>query len=119
LVQKTSGPVAFTTAPIGKNDSENKSEPPSPNPAAQSTFLQSYMVIPPLKSNPQHSEVFKVSSNSKTLEEYEIENRQLKLTVDMLAKRVADLERAQRENNMLRSSIMQLREDYQKQVQYI
>ncbi|KAJ3297821.1 hypothetical protein HK104_000075 [Borealophlyctis nickersoniae] len=52
---------------------------------------------------------------NKTLEEYEIENQQLKQTVDFLTRRVAMLERAAEENNLLRSSIIQFRQDVQKQ----
>lgn len=53
---------------------------------------------------------------SKSIEEYELENRQLKSTVDLLSKRIVELERASQENNMLRSSIIQFRQDIQKQV---
>ncbi|KAJ3046006.1 hypothetical protein HDV00_003754 [Rhizophlyctis rosea] len=51
----------------------------------------------------------------KTLEEYQIENEQLKQTIDMLTRKVALLERAAEENNLLRSSIIQFRQDFQKQ----
>ncbi|KAJ3294421.1 hypothetical protein HDU76_006955, partial [Blyttiomyces sp. JEL0837] len=54
-------------------------------------------------------------SSSKTIEELMIENDQLKQTVDYLAKRIAFLEKAAEENNLLRSSIMQFRQDVQRQ----
>lgn len=54
----------------------------------------------------------------KTNEEYEVENQHLKKTIDQLSKRVAELERAQQENDLLRSSIMQFRNDIQKQVNF-
>jgi hypothetical protein len=52
----------------------------------------------------------------KTIEDLEVENAQLKHTIELLSKRVADLERTQQENNMLRSSIIQFRQDIQRQV---
>jgi hypothetical protein len=56
------------------------------------------------------------SDGRKCIQEYELENDQLKKTVDLLSKRVIDLESAQQENNMLRSSIIQFRHDIQKHV---
>ncbi|KAJ3031566.1 UNVERIFIED_CONTAM: hypothetical protein HDU68_002664 [Siphonaria sp. JEL0065] len=54
-------------------------------------------------------------NRSKTMEELQIENEQLKHTVDFLAKRVSALEKADQENNMLKSSIIQFRQDVQRQ----
>ncbi|KAI8619391.1 hypothetical protein BC830DRAFT_1104430 [Chytriomyces sp. MP71] len=51
----------------------------------------------------------------KSNEELLIENEHLKQTVDILAKRVALLEKTAEENNMLKSSIIQFRQDVQKQ----
>ncbi|KAJ3192365.1 hypothetical protein HK101_006676 [Irineochytrium annulatum] len=51
----------------------------------------------------------------KTVEELHVENEQLKQTVDFLTRRMALLERAAEENTMLRSSIIQFRQDLQKQ----
>lgn len=47
----------------------------------------------------------------KTHEELVLENAQLKQTVDTLARQVAFLERAAEENNLLKSSIIQFRQD--------
>ncbi|KAJ3324142.1 hypothetical protein HDV06_000683 [Boothiomyces sp. JEL0866] len=115
LVQKISGPVAFTTAPISKSDEHkfNVLDSNMPN----STFLNSYMIIPPnskTKQDPHTNPAFTTNVRTKTLEEYQIENEQLKQTVDLLTKRVAELEKTQQENTMLRSSIIQFRQDVQK-----
>ncbi|KAI9342593.1 hypothetical protein BDR26DRAFT_271774 [Obelidium mucronatum] len=56
-----------------------------------------------------------LGGRQKTTEELHIENDQLRQTVDFLAKRVAALEKADQENNMLKSSIIQFRQDIQKQ----
>jgi hypothetical protein len=104
---KTSGPVAFTTAPLGDTQVEIQSPIEENSPT---NLLQSYMVIPPTKkSNSNYNQ-------DKTNEEYRLENKQLKEMVDLLVKKVAALERTQNENNMLKSSIIQFRQDIQKQV---
>ncbi|KAJ3276640.1 hypothetical protein HDV01_004173 [Terramyces sp. JEL0728] len=115
LVQKISGPVAFTTAPITKSDEHKFKVMDSNMPA--STFLNSYMIIPPnskTKHDPHTNPAFTTNVRTKTIEEYQIENEQLKHTVDQLTKRVAELEKTQHENTMLRSSIIQFRQDVQK-----
>lgn len=133
LVQKISGPVAFTTAPLNVADqtSSGGSSPagsanisPLNSPITQSTILSSYLVIPPgmeesrlenpLYTNAQRSGL--LIRSQKTIEEYEIENKQLKHTIDLLSKRVLELEQTQHENTMLRSSIIQFRQEIQKQV---
>ncbi|KAI8839093.1 hypothetical protein BJ741DRAFT_104365 [Chytriomyces cf. hyalinus JEL632] len=55
------------------------------------------------------------AARGKTYEELQLENEQLKQTVDFLAKRVSVLDKAAEENNMLKSSIIQFRQDIQKQ----
>ncbi|KAJ3095179.1 hypothetical protein HDU97_007216 [Phlyctochytrium planicorne] len=55
------------------------------------------------------------STSLKTREEIILENEQLRQTVDFLTRRLAVLERAAEENNMLRSSIIQFRQDLQRQ----
>ncbi|KNC97754.1 uncharacterized protein SPPG_09402 [Spizellomyces punctatus DAOM BR117] len=52
---------------------------------------------------------------NKTQEELLMENEQLKHTIDLLTRKLAVLERAAEENNLLRSSIIQFRQDVQKQ----
>ncbi|KAJ3214727.1 hypothetical protein HDU67_001318 [Dinochytrium kinnereticum] len=54
-------------------------------------------------------------THSKTREELVIENEQLKQTVDFLTRKMAVLEKAAEENNMLRSSIIQFRQDLHRQ----
>ncbi|KAJ3172346.1 hypothetical protein HDU87_007942 [Geranomyces variabilis] len=53
---------------------------------------------------------------SKTNEELILENHQLKQTLNALTHRMALLERTTEENNLLRSSIIQFRQDVKKQV---
>jgi predicted RNase H-like nuclease (RuvC/YqgF family) len=80
-------------------------------------MLQSYMVVPNnLDDSRIASEKKDKHNEKKTIEELENENAQLKHTIELLSKRVADLERTQQENNMLRSSIIQFRQDIQRQV---
>ncbi|KAJ3203611.1 hypothetical protein HDU82_006479 [Entophlyctis luteolus] len=52
---------------------------------------------------------------AKTIEELQMENEQLKQTVDYLSKKVQALEKAGEENNLLKSSIMQFQQDVQRQ----
>ncbi|KAI9094729.1 hypothetical protein DFS34DRAFT_582818, partial [Phlyctochytrium arcticum] len=56
----------------------------------------------------------RVRSN-KTMEELVMENEHLRHAVDILTRKVAILERAAEENNLLKSSIIQFRQDVQKQ----
>ncbi|CAI2173096.1 1577_t:CDS:10 [Funneliformis geosporum] len=57
--------------------------------------------------------------STKTLEEYSIENKQLKTIIDKLSKRMLSYEKAAEENNMLKSSILQFKNDVQKQAKRI
>ncbi|KAI8892395.1 hypothetical protein BC833DRAFT_570156 [Globomyces pollinis-pini] len=52
--------------------------------------------------------------NSKSIEEYELENIELRRNLDVMTRRVQELELAQQENTMLRSSIIQFHQDVQK-----
>ncbi|RIA85648.1 hypothetical protein C1645_741429 [Glomus cerebriforme] len=58
-------------------------------------------------------------STTKTLEEYSIENKQLKAIIDNMSKRMLTFEKATEENNMLKSSILQFKNDVQKQAKRI
>ncbi|CAB4475487.1 hypothetical protein RhiirA1_455743 [Rhizophagus irregularis] len=60
-----------------------------------------------------------LSSNTKSLEEYSIENKQLKAIIDNMSKRMLTYEKAAEENNMLKSSILQFKNDVQKQAKRI
>ncbi|RIB10690.1 hypothetical protein C2G38_2105437 [Gigaspora rosea] len=60
------------------------------------------------------------NSSTKTLEEYAMENAQLKSVIDNLTKRMMTYEKAAEENSMLKSSILQFKNDYlQKQAKRI
>ncbi len=121
LVQKISGPVAFTSAPLGKDDEIRnllyRSQKDS-NSNTKSGIFNSYMVVPPADSKDKQVNKKLINSyySSKSIEEYEMENQQLKNTIDMMSRRIAELERTQQENTLLRSSIIQFKQDIQKQV---
>ncbi|CAG8813639.1 4636_t:CDS:10 [Gigaspora margarita] len=60
------------------------------------------------------------NTSTKTLEEYAMENAQLKSVIDNLSKRMMTYEKAAEENSMLKSSILQFKNDYlQKQAKRI
>ncbi|KAL1914709.1 uncharacterized protein VTP21DRAFT_7967 [Calcarisporiella thermophila] len=147
LVQKLSNPVAFTTAPLlperepealsngeksglGINDRLDE---------LTSKLLESYFFVPSgqqdpnAESNPPSlaasskggsryytpSQSIPFAPPTKTVEEYAIENQQLKLIIDRLSRRVLQLEKAAEEANLLRSSILQFRNDVQRQAKRI
>ncbi|KAK9727778.1 hypothetical protein K7432_001555 [Basidiobolus ranarum] len=57
----------------------------------------------------------KATSSIKTIEEYMIENQHLKSTIDILSRQMGTLEKVTEENTLLKSSILQLRQDVHKQ----
>ncbi|CAG8658330.1 3347_t:CDS:10, partial [Racocetra fulgida] len=59
------------------------------------------------------------NTSTKTLEEYAMENAQLKSVIDNLSKRMMAYERAAEESSMLKSSILQFKNDLQKQAKQI
>ncbi|CAG8814938.1 17925_t:CDS:2, partial [Dentiscutata erythropus] len=59
------------------------------------------------------------NTSTKTLEEYAMENAQLKSVIDNLTKRMMTYEKAAEENSMLKSSILQFKNDLQKQAKRI
>ncbi|KAH6600423.1 hypothetical protein BASA50_002320 [Batrachochytrium salamandrivorans] len=61
-------------------------------------------------------ESFSTPSAKKTLEEYSIENTHLRQIVDKLTTQIAQLGKTEDENTMLKSSIIQLRNDVHRQV---
>ncbi|KAK9763031.1 hypothetical protein K7432_010660 [Basidiobolus ranarum] len=149
LIQNTSNPIAFATAPLEgmeRFDVEEirgqykKSDDHQENPNLHET-LGSFIIVPeqssksrqprkdpvesdsespkiPSKSHPianKHSNRPKAIGSTKTIEEYAIENQHLKKAIDILSRQVNALEKAAEENTLLKSSIIQLRQDLQKQ----
>jgi hypothetical protein len=53
---------------------------------------------------------------SKTLEEYEMENYQLKQTIDILARRLEQMDKVMEENQTLKRNIIQFRQEFRRQV---
>ncbi|CAG8546412.1 13190_t:CDS:10 [Ambispora leptoticha] len=101
---------------------------------AASTMMESFYIIPddkkPSSSNtlPKHQQTLSTLTSgkkkaaptiNKTIEEYALENQQLKLIVDKLSKQMLDYEKAAEENSMLKSSIMQFKNDVEKQAKRI
>ncbi|KAG9294110.1 hypothetical protein G9A89_021469 [Geosiphon pyriformis] len=97
--------------------------------ALSSTMVESYFIVPTDKKLISNNSAGEYSASlsgnknppsiSKTIEEYAIENQQLKLILDNLSKRMLAYEKAAEENSMLKSSIMQFRNDVEKQAKRI
>ncbi|KAJ1566087.1 hypothetical protein HK096_002221 [Nowakowskiella sp. JEL0078] len=139
LVQKISAPQSSSVSTTRNNERQRETEKLDYN---TTKMLNSYFVVP--SNNPKSqirgpSESFSMSSASidsqffgnritsgagfgksgysknKTNEELLIENDHLKQNIEQLLRRVASLEKAGEENTFLKSSIIQFRQDYQKQ----
>ncbi|CAG8630745.1 12749_t:CDS:10 [Ambispora gerdemannii] len=101
--------------------------------AASTTMMESFFIIPdkkPRSSDTFHKPQQTLSTTTsgkkkaaptinKTIEEYALENQQLKIIVDKLSKQMLDYEKAAEENSMLKSSIMQFKSDVEKQAKRI
>ncbi|KAG2219925.1 hypothetical protein INT45_010439 [Circinella minor] len=114
LVDKLSNPVAFASVPLNENDNptpawnlqkHEKQDEDEDGVAAK--MVESYFFVPePRQGNlRQH--------------DYAAENEQLKKQIEQLVKRVQTLEKTAEESNMLKSSILQFRNDVQKQAKRI
>ncbi|RHZ78227.1 hypothetical protein Glove_166g265 [Diversispora epigaea] len=74
---------------------------------------------PSRMSNPSSGRIESKNISNKTLEELSMENQQLKSILDTMSKRMLAYEKAAEENSMLRSSILQFKNDFQKQAKRI
>ncbi|CAG8759466.1 12099_t:CDS:2, partial [Acaulospora morrowiae] len=117
--------------PFGNNADGVNANKDSKTDELNTAMMESYYIIPnEQKANlgnssyqrpsPSrlHSSYKKSESKNvptKTLEEYAMENQQLKSTLDIISKRMQAYEKAAEENSMLRSSILQFKNDFQKQ----
>ncbi|KAI9253924.1 hypothetical protein BDA99DRAFT_166881 [Phascolomyces articulosus] len=113
LVDKLSNPVAFASAPLNENDNptpawnlqkQEKQDEEEDGVAAK--MVESYFFVPePSQGSVRH--------------DYAAENEQLKKQIEQLVRRVHTLEKTAEESNMLKSSILQFRNDVQKQAKRI
>ncbi|KAI8142777.1 hypothetical protein BJV82DRAFT_614239 [Fennellomyces sp. T-0311] len=110
LVDKLSNPVAFASAPLNENDNPtpawNASSDDEEDDGVAAAMVESYFFVPEPRQGPgQH--------------DYAAENEQLKKQIEQLVRRVQTLEKTAEESNMLKSSILQFRNDVQKQAKRI
>ncbi|KAI8582288.1 hypothetical protein K450DRAFT_228256 [Umbelopsis ramanniana AG] len=141
LVQKLSNPVAFASVPLNEEDNPKALMEDTNIYATQqgdlsklpiqhqieASMMESFFVVQP--QTPSTPKIIIDDSNnttasempipSKTIEEYAIENKHLKNTVDKLSRQVSYWKKAADEGNVLKSSILQFRNDVQKQAKRI
>ncbi|KAJ2956025.1 hypothetical protein NQZ79_g8074 [Umbelopsis isabellina] len=139
LVSKLSNPVAFASVPLNEADNPNaliedssvleamRKDPsnasrPSTKAQIEASMMESFFVVPrqgPSQIIPktadtaQTNKIDEKPAAGKTVEEYAMENKSLKNTVDILSRQAAE------ESNLLKSSILQFRNDVQKQAKRI
>jgi vacuolar-type H+-ATPase subunit I/STV1 len=108
--------VAFASLPL------RQEKPPPPTQPDEDDLDQSYYFIPNDFSLATKERAAKQPSHpptsvtiSKSMEEYAMENRQLKVHVDMLSKQLAALEKTARESNALKNSVLTFQSELQKQ----
>ncbi|KAH8554669.1 hypothetical protein BGW37DRAFT_480606 [Umbelopsis sp. PMI_123] len=141
LVQKLSNPVAFASVPLNEEDNPKALMEESSAYAAQqgglsklpiqhqieASMMESFFVVQPqTPSGPKitidgagNAGSSEAPIGSKTIEEYAMENKQLKNTVDKLSRQVSYWKKAAEEGNVLKSSIIQFRNDVEKQAKRI
>ncbi|KAI8888143.1 hypothetical protein K501DRAFT_174091, partial [Backusella circina FSU 941] len=128
LVDKLSNPVAFASAPLNEHDTPTNAQPTPVSEVDEeeanritkemSSVLESYFVISNdnmKKIIPEEEDVSTPNSASTSIEQ----NKQLNKRVKELKKQVYCLERKTKENTMLKSSIVQFRNDVHEQAKRI
>ncbi|KAI9027262.1 hypothetical protein CLU79DRAFT_741096 [Phycomyces nitens] len=128
LVEKLSNPVAFASAPLSENDKPTPTRAGVEQDDSQgkqeiSAMLESYFVVPD-HTNMENTRILPERQKDSTRDKKreagkEEENEQLKLKVEQLTKKIRALEKTAEESNMLKSSILQFRNDVQKQAKRI
>ncbi|KAI9482755.1 MAG: hypothetical protein EXX96DRAFT_615752 [Benjaminiella poitrasii] len=133
LVQQLFNPaVAFTSAPLNENDNPIPTLPEEVdttiatrdgNDHVMLNMADSYFLVPdPNDATHQGlSSVVSKSENSSSpqRDQYDLENERLRIQVVHLRKRLKALELSAEENNMLKSSVLQFRNDVHKQAKRI
>ncbi|KAI9279436.1 hypothetical protein BC943DRAFT_331836 [Umbelopsis sp. AD052] len=139
LVQKLSNPVAFASVPLNEEDNPkalmediyatqqgDHSKLPIQH-QIEASMMESFFVVQPQTpaapkitiNGANNTTASQMPIPSKTIEEYAIENKHLKDTVDKLSRQVSYWKKAADEGNVLKSSILQFRNDVQKQAKRI
>ncbi|KAF7729510.1 hypothetical protein EC973_004184 [Apophysomyces ossiformis] len=139
MVEKLSNPVAFASAPLSENDNPtpawlygsdinnverlldgNEEDDLRSKPHKKDTYamMESYFVVPE-KDALDTTRGTPSSAEKRTWQDYVTENEQLKKRIDLLLRKLQAMERAAEESNMLKSSILQFRNDVQKQAKRI
>ncbi|ORZ15646.1 hypothetical protein BCR42DRAFT_437914 [Absidia repens] len=140
LVDQLSNPVAFASAPLNEGDVPtpyhqrllSTDEPENPprdigndNTMDVSTMMESFFFVPDNQdeSIPATGSNTTASSSSpfygQDRETLQAENEQLRRRVEQLSRRLQSLEKTAEESNMLKSSILQFRNDVQRQAKRI
>ncbi|ORZ16475.1 hypothetical protein BCR42DRAFT_36585 [Absidia repens] len=132
LVDQLSNPVAFASAPLNEDDVPTPYQqkllvadgPNSPPPDSDndnimdaSAMMESFFFVPDNQGDTTLS-----SSNTfkdQDMETLQMQNEQLRRRVEQLSRQVQSLEKTAEERNMLKSSILQFRNDVQRQAKRI
>ncbi|ORZ02173.1 hypothetical protein BCR43DRAFT_559182 [Syncephalastrum racemosum] len=112
LVDKLSNPVAFASAPLNEHDDPTAHEDGDED-GTNTGMLNSYCFVQLDTAEADQSTLLSKARNHAT------ENEILKKQVEQLTNRIRSLEKAAEESNMLKSSIIQFRNDVQKQAKRI
>ncbi|KAI8983120.1 hypothetical protein BDB01DRAFT_906239 [Pilobolus umbonatus] len=108
--------VAFTSAPLNENDIPLPIQYET-NEESLSNMMESFYIVP--TANPPTATIDTTDKSLNRLEDYELENQLLKKKIVQLTKRMKTLEMSAEEGNMLKSSIIQFRNDVQRQAKRI
>ncbi|KAI8069195.1 hypothetical protein BC940DRAFT_298123 [Gongronella butleri] len=125
LMDQLSNPVAFATAPLNEDDMPTPyqqrflaNDPLIPNDDGSNAMAESFFMVP------DHPETKPSANTSASSSEHDndhlqVENEHLKRQVDQLTRRLRSLEKTAEESHMLKSSILQFRNDVQRQAKRI
>lgn len=127
IANRLSNPVAFATLPL-TTEQQPKKQPgsgPGPGTGPPASIQDSFYIVPKSKSMPSDAMgPFNVRRTTptrdtgpmgnKTIEEFALENDQLKSIVDELSRKLSLYSKQAEEANMLRSSILQFKADVQR-----
>ncbi|KAI9495769.1 hypothetical protein BDB00DRAFT_192564 [Zychaea mexicana] len=131
LVDKLSNPVAFASAPLNENDNptpawhqqQQQQQEEEEDDGMAAKMVESYFFVPePIQGGADGGGIVAGGATSGVAVRnhvYAAENEQLKKKIEQLVRRVHTLEKTAEESNMLKSSILQFRNDVQKQAKRI
>ncbi|KAI8084757.1 uncharacterized protein BX664DRAFT_337706 [Halteromyces radiatus] len=141
LVEQLSNPVAFASAPLNEDDiptpyhqkllsADNTTNYPSSDnsttldhPIDMSTMMESFFFVPEhdggATESSSGSSASSTTGGGQEKIKLQMENEQLKRRVEQLSRRLMTLEKTAEESHMLKSSILQFRNDVQRQAKRI